>query len=178
MWFIHPYHNWKHFRRFWPFVRVIHQSLVNSPHKGHWGGALIFFICAWTNGYVNNQDADLRRHRAHYDVTAMKMKISMNELSLLQEKFSIEMFLPEASIGQRVLSSPVSVCVCVRQLFVRVITHHTSWLESSNLKQKKSLRSLPFAGWLTLTFQVKFNFLSKFCLFASHFRFEIFVTLT
>ena len=30
-------------------------------------------IRAWTNGWVNNRDAvDLRRHRAHYDVTVMK----------------------------------------------------------------------------------------------------------
>ena len=29
-------------------------------------------ICAWTNGWANNQDAGyLRRHRGHYDVTAM-----------------------------------------------------------------------------------------------------------
>ena len=29
-------------------------------------------ICSWTNGWANNGDADyLRRHRAHYDVTAM-----------------------------------------------------------------------------------------------------------
>ena len=29
-------------------------------------------ICAWTNGYAHNRDAgDLRRHRAHYDVTVM-----------------------------------------------------------------------------------------------------------
>ena len=31
-----------------------------------------FFICAWINGWVNNREAgDLRRHRAHYDVTVM-----------------------------------------------------------------------------------------------------------
>ena len=30
----------------------------------------VSLICAWTNGWVNNHDAcDLRRHRAHYDVT-------------------------------------------------------------------------------------------------------------
>ena len=30
-------------------------------------------ICVWTNDRVNNRDAgDLRRHRAHYDVTGMK----------------------------------------------------------------------------------------------------------
>ena len=25
---------WKHFARYWPFVREIHRSPVNSPHKG------------------------------------------------------------------------------------------------------------------------------------------------
>ena len=35
-----------------------------------------FFICAWPNGWVNNQDADdLRRYRAHYDVTVMWCRI-------------------------------------------------------------------------------------------------------
>ena len=41
---------------------------------GHlWRGALMFSsICAWIHGRVNNHEAgDLRRHRAHYDVTAM-----------------------------------------------------------------------------------------------------------
>ena len=42
-------------------------------HKDQWRGAWIFsVICAWTNGWANNRDAgDLRRHRAHYDVTVM-----------------------------------------------------------------------------------------------------------
>ena len=39
--------NWKHFPRYWPFVRGIHRSPVNSPHKGQWRGAWIFsLICA------------------------------------------------------------------------------------------------------------------------------------
>ena len=64
---------WKHFPRCWPFVRGIHRSPVNSPHKGQWRGALMFsLICAWINGRVNNREAgDLRRHRKHYDVTVM-----------------------------------------------------------------------------------------------------------
>ena len=64
---------WKHFLRYWPSGRGIHRSSVNSPQKGQWHGALMFvFICAWTNGWVNNHDAgDLRRHRVHYDVTIM-----------------------------------------------------------------------------------------------------------
>ena len=37
---------WKHFSRYWPFVRGIHRSPVNSPHKGQWNGALMFsLIC-------------------------------------------------------------------------------------------------------------------------------------
>ena len=30
---------WKHFPPYWPFVRGIHRSPVNSPHKGQWWGA-------------------------------------------------------------------------------------------------------------------------------------------
>ena len=29
----------------------------------------VFFVCVWTNGWVNNRDAgDLRRHHTHYNV--------------------------------------------------------------------------------------------------------------
>ena len=64
---------WIHFPRYWPFVRGIHRSAVNAPHKDQGRGALVFpLICAWTSGWVNNRHAgDLRRHRAHYDVTVM-----------------------------------------------------------------------------------------------------------
>ena len=64
---------WKHFPRYWPFVRGIHRSPVNSPHKGQWRGALMFsLICVWINGWVNNREAgDLRSHCAHYDVIVM-----------------------------------------------------------------------------------------------------------
>ena len=64
---------WKHFPRYWPFVRGIHRSPVNSPHKGQWRWALMFsFICAWINGWVNNREAgDLRLHRAHDGVIVM-----------------------------------------------------------------------------------------------------------
>ena len=64
---------WKHFPRYWPFVRGIHRSPVNSPHKGQWRGALMFsLICVWINDWVNSREAgDLRRNRAHYDVIVM-----------------------------------------------------------------------------------------------------------
>ena len=61
------------FPRYWPFVRGIHRSPVDSPHKGQWRGALMFsLICVLTNSLPNNRGAgDLRRYRAHYDVTVM-----------------------------------------------------------------------------------------------------------
>ena len=64
---------WKKNPRYWPFVRGIHRSPVNSPHKGQWRGLLMFsFICTWIDGWVNNGEAGgLRRYRAHYDVIVM-----------------------------------------------------------------------------------------------------------
>ena len=64
---------WKHFPRY--FVRRIHRSPVNSPHKGQWRGAMIFsLIWAWINGWVNKHEAgDEIRHRVHYDVTVMSV---------------------------------------------------------------------------------------------------------
>ena len=61
---------WKHFPRYWSFVRGIHRSPVNSSHKGQRRGALMFsLICAWINAWVHNFEAGgLRRHRANNDV--------------------------------------------------------------------------------------------------------------
>ena len=73
----HSDHNdvikWKHFPHYWPFVRGIHWSPVNSPHKGQWHGALMFsLIYAWINGWLNNPEASkLRHHCAHYDAIVM-----------------------------------------------------------------------------------------------------------
>ena len=77
----------KHFPRYWPFVRGIHRSSVNSPHKDQWRGALMFsLISAWTNGWINNRKAgDLRRHRAHYDVTLMRHWCALRTIFLAAE---------------------------------------------------------------------------------------------
>ena len=63
---------WRH-PRHWLFVRGIHRSPVNSPHKGQWHGALMYsLICAWNNIWANNGDVGImRRHRAHHDVTVV-----------------------------------------------------------------------------------------------------------
>ena len=73
---------WKHFPRYWPFVRGIHRGPVNSPHRGQWRGAFMFsLICVWINGWVNNREAgDLRRYLAHYDVIVMGRKVHVNDV--------------------------------------------------------------------------------------------------
>ena len=69
---------WRHqmetFPRYWPFVRGIHRSPVNSPHKGQWRGALMSSLAS-INGWLNNREAgDLRRYRTHYDVIVMNFR--------------------------------------------------------------------------------------------------------
>ena len=73
---------WKHFPRYWPYVRGIHWPRW-IPHTkagdaelwciydaGLW--CLYTLICARINGWVNNREAgDLRRYRPHYDVVVM-----------------------------------------------------------------------------------------------------------
>ena len=75
----HDVIKWKHFPCNWTFERGIHRSPVNSPHKGQWRGALMFsLICAWINAWVNNREAgDLRRNRAHYDVSVIVSVLSL-----------------------------------------------------------------------------------------------------
>ena len=79
---------WNHFPRHWPFVRGIHQSSVNSHQKGPWRRALMLSLtCAWINGWINNREAgDLRRHRAHYDVTMMVSQCFLLSISRSLEK--------------------------------------------------------------------------------------------
>ena len=80
---------WLHFPRYWPFVKGIHRSPVNSPHKSQWRGALIFsLICVWINGWVYNPDAgDLSRNRAHHDVTVMTRHNKAWTVCMAPEKF-------------------------------------------------------------------------------------------
>ena len=94
---------WKHFPPYWPFVRGIRRSPVNSPHKDQLRGALMFsLICVWINGWVNNRDAgDLRRYRSYYDFTIMldqnraccdKFMIGMTRKSILIGTLSLLLY--------------------------------------------------------------------------------------
>ena len=54
----------------------------------------VFFDCAWINGWVNNREAgDLRRHRAHYDVTVMSWDMTY-VLSKMLDRKSYRNMLP------------------------------------------------------------------------------------
>ena len=57
---------WKHFPRYWPFVRGIHRSPVNSPHKGQWRGALMFSLIwlskQWWGWWFEALSCPLWRH--------------------------------------------------------------------------------------------------------------------
>ena len=78
--------------RYWPFVRGIHQSPVKALHKDRRRGVLMFsLICPRTNVWVNSPDAgDLRRHRAHYDVTVFgKMDHLLTRPRLIVDKLNL-----------------------------------------------------------------------------------------
>ena len=87
---------WKHFQRYWPFVRGIHRSPMNSPHKGQWRRAFMFsLICAWINRGVNNHEAgDLRRYRAHYDVIVMCFIHDGGATCCLIRKYQLDISIP------------------------------------------------------------------------------------
>ena len=53
---------WKHFPRFRTFVRRIHRSLVDSPHKVQWRGILMCsLIYAWRNSWANMRHVGVLR---------------------------------------------------------------------------------------------------------------------
>ena len=61
---------WKHFPHYRPFVRGIHGGFPSQRPVTR--NLDVFLDLRWTKGRTNNRDTgDLRRHRAHYDVTVM-----------------------------------------------------------------------------------------------------------
>ena len=64
---------WKHFPRYWPFVRGIHRCIprIKASDAELW---CFIWSALWINGWVNNREAgDLRRHCSHYDVFVMSL---------------------------------------------------------------------------------------------------------
>ena len=134
---------WLHFPRYWPFVRGIHRSSANSPHRGQWRGALMFFfVCARLNGWVNNGEAgDLRRHRAHYDATVMLR----NQVDRVRSGCSSDLI-------QAALSSQCSQMINIKtSIFFGINSAWqgsngipcTWWLEEETSGMEKIVMSLP-----------------------------------
>ena len=127
---------WKLFPRYWPFVRGIHRSPVNSPHKGHWRGALMFsLLCAWINGWVYNVEAGkLRRHCAHYDVIVMvKMMIRGGVTSIYQKWYAKnrhqELVLsPRDIVSSNHLSLPLIAASCTTLSICIIASSSNEWI--------------------------------------------------
>ena len=63
---------WKHFPRYWPFVRGFTGPRWIPRTKASDAELWCFLICVWINAWVNNREAgDLRQYHVHYDVTVM-----------------------------------------------------------------------------------------------------------
>ena len=101
---------WKHFPRHRPFVRRIHRSPVNSPHKGQWRRALMFsLICARINGWVNNREAsNLIHHRVHYDVIVMEWlypSFVRDFVTHPRHEYNVVSAVPLLRLGHRLVTS-------------------------------------------------------------------------
>ena len=86
---------WKHFLRNWPFVRGIHRSPVNSPHKGQWCGAFdVYFDLrpkkrlskqSW-GWWFETQSHPLCRHRNELHIWAHSLVTTPPEKALEHRK--------------------------------------------------------------------------------------------
>ena len=77
---------WTHLPRYWPFVRGIHRSPVDSTHRGQWRGALMFsLICARTRCFLwfapeQKVQETIETAVIYYDVTVVVWPIYVNSL--------------------------------------------------------------------------------------------------
>ena len=84
---------WKHFSRYWPFVRGTtgHRWISLTKVRGAELCCIIWSATEKKNGWTNTRYAgDLRRHRAYYDVTVM---LEINHVSLTQAKQKMDIIL-------------------------------------------------------------------------------------
>ena len=64
-------HQWKHFPRYWPFVREF-PGPGEVPAQRPVTRSFDVFFYDWVN---NREAGDLRRHRGHYDVNVMVFEV-------------------------------------------------------------------------------------------------------
>ena len=88
---------------------------MNCPLEGQWRGALMFSLFrAWINGWVNNREAgDMRRHRAHYDVTVMIKQISFVKMADMRYRsIMLSTHAPKTFMGAHTHKLVYSITCC------------------------------------------------------------------
>ena len=176
----------KHFPRYWPFVWGIHRSPVNFPHKGQWRGALMFsLICVWINGWVNNGEAgDLRRNRAHYNVTVMtdgickcnrfseNFRISINVLSRL--KFVIDSMNDIFKYWLLVklgTNNVMKYCICITETktwFFLSLSRQFWWTPHENRRSSQLDDTLRYPRPLFTFLGLLVTFKTSYCVYTCH----------
>ena len=141
----------ENFLCYWTFVRGIHWSPEDSPHKGQWRVSLmLYLICARTNGWANNRNAgDLRRHRAHYDVTVMTAAVTHK--TILWSWGSVKASCPAKCLNANWSSLNISPVTVYR---ASANQHH--WVSMGRLKhdyELLNLRTLKFNPCMKYTFK-------------------------
>ena len=121
---------WKHFPRYWPFVRGIHRSPVFSLNKGQWRRALMFpFVCSWTY-WANNRDAvDLRGHRPLWPYcnatwsSPIRKCMTWNQSDMAESWVKIS---KQYSVSRR----------CSRYLLSFTVKYHYKWVQYYMILQR------------------------------------------
>ena len=96
---------WKHFPRYWPFVRGIHRSQVNSPHKGQWRGALMFSLICALNKRLSKQSWGW-----WFETPSCSLWRHCNERSMCEERFLIFRMLP---MGLRTMALTITGAILI-----------------------------------------------------------------
>ena len=98
-------------------------------------------ICAWINAWVSNHEAgDLRRYRAHYDVTVMEISESSDEFRVLASNFiHIKLWsVPHPCIISNCHYNDVIMGAIASQITSLTIVYSAVYLGANERKHQKS----------------------------------------
>ena len=133
----------KHFLRYWPFVRRILWSSANSPHKGQWRGACMFFYLR-LNKRLHKQPSrrwfetpsrslwrrynDRDHYGTHWELNKLFLDISMKFAWLCcEEPVSLKFFLPAIQIRWKLRLAIIPLLVVrSQQIFAHATTAQLS----------------------------------------------------
>ena len=122
---------WKHFPRYWPFVRGIHRSPVNSPHKGQWRDIRCFFFHLrlnkrlsklWWDWWFETPSRSLWRHYNALAISRHSNLLWPNDTiwrhiygtkPLLEPMLTYHQGIHPRAIAQNVLMNSVRMCVLI-----------------------------------------------------------------